>query len=248
MQILDFGIIVSKRLLDENSGIITVFTKEHGIYSGVAKNLTNSKGSNIYQIGNLVDFTWSARLPTHVGTLKCELMRSYSAKILHDKTKLYLLSSILSIISSALKPHEKYPDLFDHVNYYLENLTQSPFSLLDYIKTEMAILSEVGYSLDLSKCAVTGGTENLAYISPKSGKAASSLAGEPYSSQLLPLPSFLLENIEPDTPEAIKAALDLTGYFFKRYIYHNGFEPASREMLYEYAGSLCKLDGAIIYS
>jgi DNA repair protein RecO (recombination protein O) len=245
MQILDFGIIVSKRLLEENSGIITVFTKEHGLYSGVAKNLTNSKGSNIYQIGNLVDFTWSARLPTHVGTLKCELMKSYSAKILHDKTKLYFLSSILSIISASLKPHEKYPDLFDHVNSYLANLTQNYFSLLAYIKAEMSILSEVGYSLDLSKCAVTGSTENLIYISPKSGKAASSSAGEPYSSQLLPLPSFLLKNIEPESETDIKLALDLTGYFFKRYIFHNGLEPVSREILCEYAGSLGKNSGVI---
>ncbi len=237
MQITDYGIIVSKRLLEENSGIITVFTKENGLYSGVVKNLTNNKGSNIYQIGNLVDFTWSARLHTHVGTLRCELIKSYSAKILFEKTKLYFLNSILSIIFSALKPHEKYPNLFDKIDSYLEKLTQNSVSILEYIKLELAILSEVGYSLDLSKCAVTGSTEDLAYISPKSGKAASKKAGDLYSSQLLTLPRFLLNDIEPESVVDIKAAFDLTGYFFKRYIFHNGVEPASRLMLYEYMRS-----------
>jgi DNA repair protein RecO (recombination protein O) len=234
MQITDYGIVVSKRLLEENSGIITVFTKEHGLYSGVVKKLANGKGSNIYQIGNLVDFVWSARLPTHVGTLRCELIRSYSSRILHDKTKLYFLNSIVNIIYASLKPHEKYPNLFDHVNSYMENLAQGPFSFLAYMKLELAILSEVGYSLDLSKCAVTGSTENLAYISPKSGRAASMAAGEIYSSNLLPLPAFLLDNTEPDSAKSMKAGLELTGYFFKRYIFHNGVEPASRRTLYEY--------------
>ena len=240
MRITDHGIIVSKRLLEENSGIITVFTKEHGLYSGVVKNMNNRRGSNIHQIGNLVEFNWSARLPTHIGTLKCELIKSYSAKILYDKRKLYLLSSILSIISASLKPHEKYPALFDHVNSYTENLTQNPFSFLEYLKLELAILSSVGYSLDMSKCAVTGVTENLAYISPKSGKAVCLDAAKPYLSQLLALPKFLLQNTEPDSPDEIKAAFDLTGYFFKRYIFHNGSETASRVMLSEYIVSLEK--------
>ena len=238
MQILDCGIIVSKRLLEENSGIITVFTKEHGLYSGVAKNLTNKKGSNIYQIGNLVNFAWSARLSTHVGTLRCELIKSYSARILHDKTKLYFLNSLVNVVFASLRPHEKYPNLFDHVNSYMEYLSHNSFSFLNYMRLELEILSEVGYSLDLSKCAVSGSTENLAYISPKSGKAASFEAGQIYANQLLPLPNFLLNNTEPSSSADMKAALDLTGYFFKRYIFYNGFEPISRETLYEHVGCL----------
>jgi len=240
MQIIDYGIIVSKRLLEENSGIITVFTKENGLYGGVVKKLSNGKGSNIYQIGNLVDFTWHARLQTHIGTARCELIKSYSAKIIHDKLKLYLMNSVLDIISISLKSHEKYPNLFDQVNSYLANLSRSPISLLEYIKLELVILSEVGYSLDLSKCAVTGSIENLIYISPKSGKAVCEAVGENYSSQLLTLPCFLLKNLEPESIEDTKIALDLTGYFLKRYIFHNGSQPNYRALLYEYLDLLSR--------
>ncbi len=233
MKISDCGIIVSKRLFEENGGIITVFTKEHGLCSGIVKNLYSGKGTSVYQIGNFVDFTWNARLSTHVGTVKCEVIRSYISQIIYNKTKLYALNSILDIVTSSLKPHEKYPDLFDHIHGYITGLVGGDFSFLSYIKAELYLLNQVGYSLDLSKCAVNQLAENLSYVSPKSGKAVSEEAGAPYASQMLPLPSFLTTDTEPLSAEEARAALSLTGYFFKRYVLHNQAEPLSRTMLYE---------------
>lgn len=231
MKISGRAIIISKRLLEENSAIITLFSQENGIYSGVVSKLQSKSGTDIHQIGNLVDFHWNARLSAHIGILRCELVKSYSSKLMQNKHKLYSLNSLLSVISSSLKPHENYPLLFDETISYIENLILGQFSFLDYIKLELFILSQVGYSLDISRCCSSGALEDLVYVSPKSGRAVSRIEGEPYASKLLPLPSFLTQEHEPEMVEEIRKAFDLTGYFFKRYIFKDGSEPIYREML-----------------
>ena len=140
------------------------------------------------------------------------------------------MNSLLSLIQAALKPHEKYTALFDVVHQYA---AASEFSLLDYIKTELFILQEIGYSLDLSACASTGSTENLIYVSPKSGKAVCAEAGGPYEDMMLKLPSFL--HLEQDTQclIQIRDALNLTGYFFKRHVFMSSKETMAREMFRE---------------
>ncbi|MGV2433121.1 MAG UNVERIFIED_CONTAM: DNA repair protein RecO [Rickettsiaceae bacterium] len=227
MQISDSGIIVGKRLLEENSGIITIFSKNHGLYSGVVKKLSTKNG-DIYQIGNLVDFTWNARLPTHIGTMRCELIRAYAARVIYDKQKLYLLSSILSVIAASLKVGEEYTSLFYLLQNYIEELSGKNISFLKYISMELSILSEVGYSIDLSRCSVTGGTEDLAYVSPKSGKSVTSSIGIGLASKLLKLPNFIVSSSEPTSAKDVQEAMHLTGYFFKRYVFHNLEEPMAR--------------------
>lgn len=231
MKVQGRAIIISKRLLEENSAIVNIFSKDHGLYSGVVSRLKGKSGIDIHQIGNLVDFHWNARLEKHIGTLRCELVTSYSSKLMYDKHKLYSLNSLLSILSSSLRPHDKHPNLFDEVMNYIDKLASSKFSFLDYIKLELSILSEVGYSLDISRCCSSGSMEDLIYVSPKSGRAVSRGAGAPYANKLLPLPSFLASEYEPENGEEVRIAFDLTGYFFKRYIFKDGAEPAQREML-----------------
>lgn len=231
MKVQGRAIIISKRLLEENSAIVTLFSKDHGIYSGVVSKLKGKSGIDIYQIGNLVDFYWNARLEKHIGTLRCELITSYSSKLMYDKHKLYSLNSLLSILSSSLRPHDQHMVLFDQVMNYMDRLAFGKFSFLDYIKIELSILSEVGYRLDISKCCSSGVVDDLIYVSPKSGRAVSKEAGAPYANKLLPLPSFLTAEAEPQNDEEVRVAFDLTGYFFKRYIFRDGAEPSYREML-----------------
>lgn len=231
MKIEGRAIIISKRLLEENSAIITFFSKEEGICSGVVSKLIPKGGIDIHQMGNLVDFHWNARLENHIGKLRCELVTSYSSKLMHNKHKLYSLNSLLSIISTSLKPNERYPDLFDEVISYIETLVAGNFSYLDYIKLELFILKEVGYRLDISQCCSSGDKEDLIYVSPKSGRAVSRIAGAPYALKLLPLPEFLTSESEPKGREEVRVAFELTGYFFKRYIFKDGAEPISRSML-----------------
>lgn len=235
MQISGQGIILSTQKFQENSAIVTVFTRNHGIQTGIANNVKSSKNSHIYLAGNFVDFVWNARLATHIGSIKCELVKAYGSNIMYNKLSLYALNSLLEIIKASLKPHEEYIELFDIIHQYISH---NKFSFLNYINTELWILQEVGYSLDFSKCASTGSTENLSYVSPKSGKAVSEEAAEPYKDLMLKLPAFLLFNQEVSCPKQIRDAFDLTGYFFKRYIITNNKEFLARELFKE---TLCNL-------
>lgn len=226
MRIKDTAIIISKKPLEENSFIIHCLTKEHGIFAGVARNI-NSKNSHIYQIGNLVDFFWNARLEEHIGTAKCELLSS-SHHFMNNKVKLYALSSIVAMILASFKERIPHPILFEHIQYYIKN-GDKPFKIMDYIFLEGKILEEAGYGLDFRCCAATGSTENLAYVSPKSAKAVSEEAAGPYKSQLLKLPPSALTGLDPESEEELKELFDLTGYFFLRYILKDGQHPEERK-------------------
>jgi DNA repair protein RecO (recombination protein O) len=78
------------------------------------------------------------------------------------------------------------------------------------------LLGELGFGLDLSACAVSGETGDLAYVSPRSGRAVSRSAGKPYHDRLLALPAFLREGSAGDR-QAVVAGLALTGYFLERH-------------------------------
>ncbi len=179
---------------------------------------------------NLVDFFWNARLHEHLGSVKCELIRSYSSFIIQNKIKLYAFNSIVSLIKKAFCEREPHNNFFPKFLYYLEVLkNKKEFSFTDYIKLEIDLLAETGYSIALGSCAVTGKKQNLYYVSPKSGHAVCKEAGQEYANKLLVLPQFLLNNAKPTLQEKYQA-FALTSYFLNRYVIH-GIVLKDREVL-----------------
>ncbi|MGC0371382.1 MAG: hypothetical protein DGJ47_000071 [Rickettsiaceae bacterium] len=237
MNFKDQGIIIAKRFLQDNRYVITVFTKNHGIYSGVIKQFSKKMGDNLVA-GNLVDFMWNARLHEHLGYAKVELIKSYNAYIIGNKTKLYAFNSIISILQLAFCEREPHNDLFPSLLELIDSF-KGEFSVKKYIDFELRILEESGYQLQLNKCADTGKSEDLHYISPKSGRAVSRQSGEPFAEKLLPLPQFLIKDTEPNYLE-IKEAKKTTSYFINRYILINKEPPTSREKFYQHM--LCSVN------
>lgn len=236
MNFRDQGIIISKHPLQERSCIVTIFTKEHGIYAGVLKQYTKKMGDNLLE-GNLVDFFWNARLHEHLGTAKAELIKSYNSAIIMDKTKLYAFNSIVSLLKLSFCEREPHNNLFPTLIDFIESLKHD-FSLEKYIKLELAILAESGYSLQLDKCAVTQTREDLVYVSPKSGRAVSFKAGAEYAEKLLKLPDFLIKDTNSTgdalARKSISEAFNLSSYFLTRYIFVNRPEPKSRSRFIEH--------------
>ena len=230
MNFCDQGIIISKRMLKERSYIVTIFTEKHGIYSGVLKQYSKKTGDSLVE-GNLVDFFWSARLHEHIGSAKAELIKSYNSHIMMDKTKLYAFNSIVSLLKIAFCEREPHNNLFPDLLKFIDSLKQE-FSFLEYIKLELSILAEAGYQLQLDRRAASGTNKDLCYVSPKSGKAVSKTEGEPYASKLLKLPKFLNGNSEA-TKSDIQDALNLTSYFFERYITPNKPQPKEKSRFAE---------------
>lgn len=237
MNLTDRGIIICKTPLKEKSHVVTLFTQNHGIYSGVMRSHISKTGKSSspgIMEGNLVDFHWQARLHEHLGTAKCELIRSYNAYLIQDRIKLYAFNSIVSLLKKAFCEREPHNNFFPLLLDYIDK-SRSTFCFKRYIKLELAILQESGYGIDLTTCADTGTTENLIYVSPKSGRAVCASSGKPFADKLLPLPQFILdkENIAASQPDksSIKAMLQLTSYFLGRYIYPNNEMPEARNQL-----------------
>jgi DNA repair protein RecO (recombination protein O) len=233
MNFQDQGIIIAKRTLKESSFIISAITANHGIYSGVVSRISK-KLLPLYQPGNLVDFFWQARLHEDIGLSRCELVRSFSAQLMSNKLKLYAFNSIINLIKISFIEREPHNNFFPLFKNYLEKLSQD-FDALDYIKLELDLIREAGYRLDLTTCAATGESCNLAYVSPKSGRAVSKQAGEPYAHSLLPLPNCLTENhtAQKASSTELIQAFAITSYFFNRYIFHNN-EPEERKRFITY--------------
>jgi DNA repair protein RecO (recombination protein O) len=238
MNFKDSGIIIAKKPLKESMFMLSVFTKHYGLYSGVVRGSLKKSASN-YSEGNLVDFFWQARLHEHVGTAKCEVIKSYSGVLISNKAKLYAFNSIVSLIKAAFHEREPHNNFFPVFESYMQKSINS-FSLRDYIKLELSILNESGYGLQLDECAATGETFELCYVSPKSGKAVSRQAGLPYADKLLQLPKFFSDPKIEITHEEIKQAFDLTSYFFDRYFLQNSKRLQARQVFIEYILSTFK--------
>ncbi len=229
----DEGIVLAARRHGESSAVVQLLTREHGRHAGLARGGRGSKGRGVYQPGNLVAARWRARLAEHLGSYTCELSRSYASMLFDDPARLAGLSSACAVAEAALPERHPYPALYAGFIALLEALASSPAWAAVYARWELGLLDELGFGLDLSCCAASGATEDLIYVSPKSGRAVSRQAGQPYRDKLLPLPAFLLggNGVEDDGgTRQILAALKLTGSFLERHVFapHERKLPAAR--------------------
>lgn len=226
MEWVDQGIVVSTRRHGEGSLIVSFLTKEHGRHAGLIKGGGSRRNAGLYEPGNLFDLDWRARLPEHLGAFKGELRKAFAANALGDSLSLAGLSAACAMVEGVLPEREPHRPIYEGLSALLEALGEPGWPSL-YVRWEMGVLAELGFGLDLSCCAATGQTENLTYISPKSGRAVSKEAGEPYKDRLLILPSFLLpgENGEP-SPSHVLNGLKLTEYFLQESV----FMPQGKEL------------------
>ena len=224
----DDGIVLSARKHGETSAILTLLTHGHGRHLGLVRGGAGKRARGMLQPGNRLHARWRARLADHLGTYTCETTDAAAAGLLKDKRRLAALSAACAITESTLPEREPHPQVFDGLIGLIRALADDDWPIA-YVKWELALLAELGFGLDLSVCAATGQNDQLAYVSPKSGRAVSLAAGQPYKRSLLPLPAFLLAGGPPGGPQDIADGLKLTGYFLERNVYRHmdrGLPPA----------------------
>lgn len=192
MRIEDEGLIIKVSSFGESSLIIKVLSKSHGIISGLVKSPSRQKNA-IYVIGNTIKFIWVSRIIEQLGNINGELLKSYSYCLYNNVTKYLAFSSITSILIELFKEGENIDELYYSLTHYIDNLFLNKFCFIEYFFLELELIGKAGYKLDLSKCAVTGSAECLEYLSPRSGRAVSKMAGEEFSSKLLRLPQFIID-------------------------------------------------------
>lgn len=217
MQWRDQGILLSTRRHGETSAIIEVFTPAHGRHAGVVRGGTSRKIAPILQPGAQLDVTWRARLEDHIGSFQVEPVRSRAAAALGDRLALAGLNAVTALLGFSLPEREPHPRLYQSSEQLLDLLDQPDLWPLAYLRWELGLLEEMGYALALDSCAVTGATEDLAFVSPKSGRAVSRGAAGAWADRLLPLPD-VLRGAGTGADAEVAEALRTTGHFLSQHL------------------------------
>lgn len=226
MEWIDEGIVLSARPHAENAAVVTLLTAEHGRHAGLVPGGQGRAARPVLQQGNRVKAKWRARLSEHLGNYTLDLAAAQAALWLDNPEIVALISSACAVTEASLPERQPMPGVYAGLAT-LFSLRDADLWAPVYIKWEMDLLKALGYGLDLSQCAASGETENLAYISPKTGRAVSKKAGEPYHDKLFPLPAFLLGGGEWKAADIV-AGLEMTGHFLSRHVFAN---PHSRLLI-----------------
>lgn len=225
------GIVLSARRYGEGDLVVNALTEEMGRHAGLVHGGGSKRNRANFEIGNRLDFSWAARLNEHLGTFKADTIDSPAAAIMHDPDRLAALASLCAVIDTALPEREPAPGLFAAVNVWLDQIQSEHWAAL-LVRIELGLLEILGFGLDLSSCAMTGSSDDLTHVSPKSGRAVSAEAAEPYLDRLLPLPAFLVGGDQADEAAVVDGLL-LSGHFLEKRVFnaHNWTLPPQRALL-----------------
>lgn len=212
MEWRDQGILLNSRPHGETSAIIDVFTAVHGRHSGVVRGGTSRRIAPILQPGAQLDLTWRARLEDHIGSYHVEPVRSRAAAAMSGRLALAGLNAVCALLAFVLPEREPHQRLFAQSETLLDLLGQDEVWPLAYLRWELVLLETMGFALDLSQCAATGGADELIYVSPRSGRAVSRQGAGAWADQMLPLPDCL-RGIGPAPDAEIAQGLVTTGHF-----------------------------------
>ena len=213
----DEGPLIAVRKHGESAAIIEVFTRSKGRHVGVVRGGQSRRIAPTLQPGAQLDVTWKARLEDHIGAFTVEPLRSRAALVMGDRLALAGLNSICALLSFSMGEREAHPALYDRSVALMDLLGRTDAWTLAYLQWEVALLEEVGFALDLSACAVTGATEGLVYVSPRTGRAVSAAGAGEWADRLLPLPPVLLGEGD-DSDAEIACALKVTGHFLEHHL------------------------------
>jgi len=219
MEWQDEGIVIGVRRLGEGDVILEAMTREHGRHLGVVRGGRSRRMQPALQAGNSCELVWRARIDEQLGQFALEPTQLRAASLMGSSTALYAIATLGALLR-LLPERDPHPELYETLVIVLDALQQPALAAPLMVRFELALLGELGFGLDLLECAATGQTNDLIYVSPKSGRAVSAGAGEPYKDRLFALPAFLKQsNVEFPDAQAIAQGLALTGYFLERHLF-----------------------------
>ncbi len=227
MEWRDEGLIVGVRRHGEHSAIVEALTRAHGRHLGLVRGGRSARMTAALQPGNTVGLVWRARLDEHLGAFAIEPLELRAGRLIGSGLALAGLAWLGALIR-LLPERDPHEAVYEALTLIAGNLDDAAIAPPLVARFEAQILAECGFQLDLSRCAASGATDNLAYVSPKSGRAVSREAGESWRDRLLPLPAFLREGARLEARpgvEDIADAFRMTGYFLARDVFAARGEP-----------------------
>ncbi len=227
MEWTDAGLIVGVKRHGETSVVLELMTRDHGRHLGLVRGGRSRALQPVLQPGNSVSAVWRARLEDHLGAFSVEPAVSRAARLMASALALHGLNHLTGLLHLLPErdPHPALHDMADAAASHLDEARLAPELL---VRFELALLAEFGYGLHLDECVLSGTVEDLAFVSPKSGRAVNRSAGEAWRDRLLPLPGFLSRPLGQGAPDMaeIAAAFRLTGHFLQREL----FGPRGRDL------------------
>lgn len=219
MEWVDEGIVLGVRRHGEANAILEVMTRDHGRHLGLVRGGAGARMRPVLQPGNVVGLTWRARLDEHLGHYVVEGLRLRGADFMTSAHAAFGVTHVAALcrLLPERDPHEIVLDMLTAI---LDHLDHRALAAALVARFELLLLAELGFGLDLEECAATGERAELIYVSPKSGRAVSRAAGEPWRDRMLRLPAFLRDDHEGDEPavDEIADAFALTGFFLERHV------------------------------
>lgn len=223
MEWRDSGVILGARTFGETGRIVEVMTQAHGRSAGLVRGGRSARMRVVLQPGNVVAVTWRARLDEHLGTLAVELAEARAGPLMETAVGAFGLASLAALVR-FLPERDPHPRIHEALLVVLDHLGDPVAAGEAAVRFELLLLEEFGFGLDLSACAANGTSEDLAFVSPRTGRAVSRAAGTPYADKLLPLPAFLGRGGEGATParREVMEGFRLTGHFLADFAASHG--------------------------
>ena len=227
------AIVLAVHAHGEGDAVVTVMTEQHGRHRGLARGGASKQRVAMWQPGNLVQARWVARLTDQLGSFSAELVHSAASFAMENALMLAVLNSACAVAEAALPEREPHPRVFAGLVQLVARLGDTDV-VAEMVRWEATLLAELGYGLDLSRCAVTGQAVELAWVSPRTGRAVSDAAAGVWRTRLLPLPAFLAGE-SASSARDWRDGLRLTGHFLERDAFgqHHRPVPAARHMLHD---------------
>jgi DNA repair protein RecO (recombination protein O) len=239
MEWSDDAIVLSARALGESGAVVEALTRDHGRHAGLVRGGSSRRMKPVLQPGNTLHIHWRARLSEHLGSFAVELGRARAGELMDGREALIGLNAFSATASAAMPEREPHSQVFEAGEILLDAMMQDGVDHWGplFVRWEAGLLDALGFGLDLTHCASTGQTDDLVYVSPRSGRAVSRAAGAIYKERLFALPAFLLGTQAAVMRADVAAGLKLTGYFLHERVLapHGKVTPPARLRLDELA-------------
>jgi len=240
MQWTDEGIVLGVKRHGEANGILDLMTLEHGRHLGMVRGAFGSRLKPILQPGNSVSANWRARLDEHLGHYTVEGLRLRAGTLFGPRHAVFGVTHLAALMR-LLPERDSHTALHAALEDLLDRLHDPRMAAPMVVRFELQLLAELGFGLDLDQCVATGTRADLVYVSPKSGRAVSRTAGEPYADRMLRLPAFLRETEAEPAGRDLEDGFALTGFFLTRYV----LEPRGLSLADERAHFIAALTRAL---
>ena len=219
MEFEEDAFVLSARPHGETGAIVEMLTASRGRWAAHVAGGASRRMKPMLQAGARVLVRYRARTSDQLGSATLEAGDSDPSILFDDPTALAGLSAAAAVTAAALPEREAHPGAFLAFEALITALAIADIWPAVYVRFEAGLLEELGFGLDLSRCAATGSTEDLIYVSPRTGRAVSRAAGEAYKDRLLALPRFLLSSQAGLGGGDVGQGLELTGHFLEQFVF-----------------------------